>query len=296
MSKRTQLLNIVELGVARSQWDHVMTQDAIVALSQEFARRRLQDATSPRVNFNSDPLEPLPPAIQSLTDNSTGVAASPIEYVAIPRTERGVVDGTTAYPTKATFDDMLSEVNNAHLELADMVNQMISAIMGFDGSSPISMTNYGGEAADGEIAAISAPSKATSGCVDAASALLEIEKIRGWQSMLISGINYVRFAVGMQVHPDPINGLFNRTVDGWDADSVNYSSTDSAATTGQFTLDDTSLSETMTAVRNNIATMSSSLNSLMGSLGFGLYVVATSNPRSRTVTGLRPDESGGGLG
>jgi hypothetical protein len=286
MSQRTKLPFITQLGVQRVQWDHVMTQDAITALAQELARQRLKAATSIGIDTSADPVEPVAAAIGALTDSTGGTADTDYDLAAVVTPTIGIVDGVTAFSPKAGFDTAVSAINNAHFELADRVNEMLHAILGFDNDGPVYITGMSGTSPDGTIGAItSALTAATSGCVEAAGGIREINKMRNYQSTLVAAINFLRVAIGLEPLQDGVGGFVASDEErlGWDVDDLNGSSTGTAATSGQQTLTDATVDAALGAVRNNISTLALALNDMRGDLGFGMGVVATSAPSTRRI-------------
>lgn len=267
MAQRTQVNQIIELGVSHRQMNDHLLQDAVVALAQERARARVAAA-----------------APAALTDSSGGTSAGgafPLAAVVTPT--RAVVDGVTAFSPKAGFDTATAAIQDAHKELATKVNEFLVLIA--SASGPTFVMTAGG-AANGTVEAItSALTAAATATVDAATGIREITRARNVQAELVSAINFCRVAMGLAPMMDGSGGVFTRSFAGWNADSDVRAATAASPANGQFTLTDASVDAALGALRNNIATMAAALNQMRGALAIGPFVIATSNPRGRQRQG-----------
>lgn len=262
MAQRTQLTQIIELGVSQRQMNDHLLHDAVTALAQEAARSRVA-ASAP----------------SALTDSSGGTAGASLVAVVTPTI--GVVDGATTFSPKAGFDTATAAIEAGHKELATTLNLFLARILGSAGPR---VTMAQGGSANGTIEAITAAlSAAASGCVSAATARVEINKARNVQAALASALNYCRVAMGLNPVADGSGGQFNRLGTGWNVNGLARALTAAAATSGQDTLTDASADAALIALRSNIATMAAFLNEMRGTIQMGPFVVATSNPRTRLV-------------
>lgn len=264
MAQRTQLNQILELGVSHRQMNEHIVHDAVTALAQEAARARVA-ASAPG----------------ALTDSTGGAGGASIAAVVTPT--RGIVDGVTAFSPKAGFDTATSAIEAANKELATTINLFLARITGSTGPR---VTMTAGGAANATLEAItSALTAATSSCLAADSGIAEINKARNVQAALASALNYCRVAMGLAPITDGSGGQFNRVTAGWNVDAFARAASATAAANGEETLTDATVDAALGALRNNLSTMASALNVMRGALAIGPFVVATSNARTRLVSG-----------
>lgn len=268
MAQRTQLKQLIELGVSHRQMNDHLLHDAVVALAQEAARARVVAAN-----------------VTALTDSSGGTAqdsngAFVLSAVVTPT--KGTVDGATAFSPKAGFDTATAAIDDAHGEIATKLGSLLEAV---SGSAGVGILGTFGGTAGGTIAAITAAlTAATSGCVAAASGISEITKLRNTQAALASALNYVRVAMGLNTIVDGSGGVFTRDVTGWDVTDFERAATATAATSGQETLTDATVDAALGALKNNVATLAAALAEVVDdSWSIGPFVVATSNARTRLI-------------
>lgn len=256
MAQRTQLKNLIEVGVSQIQENYHLLQDAVVALAQESARTRLDAAN-----------------ITALTDNSTGTPAASL--VAVPI---GVLaENPASAPTKASFDTQMALVRDAHLELSTKINAAIAVVAG---ASARVVRNTNGTAVDGTIAAIAAFTNGTDDTVDFATGNAQIVVARNNQAAICAGLNYLRTALGVAPVTDGSGGVFNTSATEYV--TVNPAATGAAADdAGDDTMTAASALAALNALKNNLATLAARTNEILGTLAIGPFVVATQNPRTR---------------
>lgn len=262
MAQRTQLKQIIELGVSQRQMNDHFLHDAVVALAQSAARARVA-ASAPA----------------AMTDNSSGTADGAFGLEAVVTPVEGIVDGVISFSPKAGFDTAITAIAAANKELIAKANALLVLITGTSG---VRITATTGGTNDGTIAAIThALTAATSACVAAAKGKLEINKARNMQATIQSALNYCRVAMGLAPASDNSGGIFDRTIAGWDIDSQESASTGTAAAATEATLTDASADAALLALTNNIASMAASVNQMRGTVAIGPFVIATSNARAR---------------
>lgn len=269
---RKNLTQILELGVSHAQMNYHILQDAVFALAVQNARQRLSAFVSG-----------VTPDIDVLTDNSGGTASGS-NLVNIPPVVAGVVDGVTLFAPKAGFDTATAAIEAAHGELADKITQLINAAV--TNQKDVEYINIGYAArsgVDGTIAAITSTlTGAATGCVALQDAMVELMKIRNVQANLVSAINYLSVATGDPTLGDYTAGMVFRENSGWVLDdSQERAVTGDAAIATEATATLASVNAALTAARNNIALMATTLNTYSGDLGDVTHVVATTNPRTR---------------
>jgi hypothetical protein len=265
MANPKQIVQIIELGVAQTQPDHINVSRAIAALAQEGARARVAAA-----------------APAALTDSSTGVAIDVFTLAAVIAPTNGLKDGVAEFAPKAGFDTAIGLVEDAHSELGVKTSALIALI---GGSTAADVAAYASAAAvDDTIAAMSkALTGVTSNCVDAVTGKQQIVIARNNQAALASAINWCRTAMGLLPLTDGTGGIFDKAV-GVDWASVAQVATGTAVTAnGAATLTDVSTDLALDALADNVASMAAALNEMRGTVAIGPFVVATQNAHTRLV-------------
>lgn len=269
---RKQLTQILELGVSHAQMNYHLLQDAVFALAVQNARQRLSFFVAGQT-----------PLIDVLTDNSGGTASGS-NLVNIPPIAGGIVDGTTAFATKAGFDTATAAIEAAHGEIANKINKLINAAITGQISVDYLHIEYAAvSGSDDTIAAITSTLVgATSGCVALQDARRELLKIRNVQANLVSAFNYLAVATGEATLGDYTAGMVFRDNVGWILDSSQERAlTGDAAIATEETATVASVNAALEAAVDNIALLAASLNDYSGDLGDVTHVVATTNPRTR---------------
>lgn len=265
MAQRTQLNQIIELGVSHRQMNDHIVHDAVVALAQEAARARVA-ASAPT----------------ALTDSSGGIAASGFALAAVVTPSEATVDGVAQFIPKAGFDTATAAIDAGHGELSVKVNALLALIGGATG---VAFAGTFGGTTNGTVEVITLPSKNAANPVPAATAKAELTKARNVQAALASAINYARVAMGLAPLTDGSGGLFTRTIDGWDVNDDARAATAAAASVGAQTLNETETTAALQALKNNVASMAAAVNQMRGTIDIGPFVVATSNARGRFLGG-----------
>lgn len=258
MAQRTQLKQVIELGVQQIQANYHLLQDAVVALAQESARTKLDAAN-----------------LTVITDSTTGTPAASL--VAVPVGVLAV--NPASAPTKSSFDTQMGLVEDAHEELRGKINAAIAIVAGPNARVIDTMA---GATPDNTAAAIAAFTNGTDDTVDFATGNAQIVVARNNQAAICAALNYLRVALGVAPVTDGSGGVFS-------VSATEYDTTDAAATgaaaadPGDETMTAASAAAAMTALKNNISTLIARTNECLGTLAIGPFVVATSNPRTRFV-------------
>lgn len=265
MPQRTQIKQIIELGVAQANVNAIDLNSAVAALAQENARARVATGT-----------------VTDLTDSSGGTDNGSLSAVVTPTI--AVVDGVALMAPKAAVDTQIGLIEDAHEELGVKASEIIQLIA--SGSRSVSNITAAA-AADNIIAAIAVAltgTTANNAAIDAATGITQIVQARNVASTICAAVNWVRVAQGLAPIADNSGG------NGWvDSKTAWGPLPDAAATgavagTGANSLTETSVEAALTALRDNIATMAAALTEA-NAPAIGPFVVATNNPRTRFSAG-----------
>lgn len=263
MAQHKQIVQIIELGVAQTQPDHINVSRALTALAQEAARSRVAAA-----------------APAALIDSSTGTANSANALVSVGTPVQAMKDGVTEHAPKAAFDTAVGKVDNANAELATKVNALIALIGG--GTANVADVATNAAAATGTIAALDlALAGAATNVVAAATGTQQIVILRNNQASIASAINWCRVAMGLAPITDNSGGMFEKSqTTAWPSQDV--AATAAAVTAnGAMTLTDASVDAALDALADNVASMASALNQMRGTVAIGPFVIATHNAHTR---------------
>lgn len=264
MAQRTQITQIIELGVAQATINHVDLNSAIAALAQENARARVDGGS-----------------VTDLTDNSGGSDAGALAAVVTPTIV--AQDGVALLAPKAAFDTAIGVIEDGHEEIGVKASETIQLIA----SGARSVSNIdAAEEADDTIAAVTTALTGSADAdqgVPAADGITQIVQARNIQSTLCAAVNWVRVAQGLPPIADNSggNGYYGAAAWGPLPDAA---ATGTAAAAGEDSLTEVSVEAALGALVDNIASLAAALAEA-NAPAIGPFVVATHNPRTRFTAG-----------
>lgn len=264
MARRSQLVRVVEVGIANPLNDMQVLNDAVAALAQEAARTRIDNAN-----------------IAALTDSSTGTpnGSNVLPLLTLPTIT--TVDGTTLMAPKAGFDTAVAAILAAQHELQEKLKTIVAKV-----SAPRNVAGLTGTA-NGTIEAITSllTGVATVTCVEAGTARARLTTLRQNNSALNSILNYCRVATGMSTIQDNTKLSFGTDSSG--VALVNAAATGAAVTTGGASVPEVATETYLVGLVNQIATLAKGVNDLVNIVATngGPLVVAVQHAHSRTKFG-----------
>jgi hypothetical protein len=265
MAQHTQNTRLIELGVAQVGNNSRDLGLAIAALAQEGARARIGAA-----------------APAALTDSSGGTADGAFALSAVVTPTAGTVDGVASLAPKTAFDTAMGLIDSGHMELAAKVNELIVLVAGAAGATLDDQSFTPNDTVEALTASLTGTT-ADDAAAPAQDAKVQIIAAASTGAAIAAALNYVRVAAGYDVIADHSGGIFDRDQDTYE--TATQAATGTAAANAEDGVTVATANAALTAINNNIASLTAATNQMRGTLNIGPFVVATHNPRSRFKTG-----------